>query len=90
MTKKDYQLIAEALKVAAERDVELRRGVMDFQGGAEPAIVWYLTVNELIVRLKADNPKFNDTIFRAAVEPRVSDGEQVIAVPGGTGTRPIL
>jgi hypothetical protein len=61
-TTKDYQLIAEALKVAAEID-------MDFQGGTEPAIVWHVTVNELIVRLKADNPQFNEATFRAAVEP---------------------
>ena len=62
MRKKDYQLIAEALKVVGETD-------MDVWSSDEPGAIWWATVNELITRFKADNPRFNGASFRAAAVP---------------------
>jgi hypothetical protein len=62
MRKKDYQLIAEALKVVGETD-------MDVWSSDEPGATWWVTVNELITRFKADNPRFNEAIFRHYATP---------------------
>ena len=88
MTKKDYQLIAEALKVVG---IEEQEGwAVDGIPADDPGACWWKILNELGARFKADNPRFNETTFRAAADPRVPDVEKVIHVPGGTGTRPVL
>jgi hypothetical protein len=67
MTKKDYQLIAEALKVVGieEAAVYHMDGIED-----DPGAWFWKLLSELITRFKADNSRFNETIFRAAAEPK--------------------
>ena len=65
MRKKDYKLIAEALRLAGEDEMEVYKGY----GTTEPGATWWHALNGLITRFKANDPRFNETSFRAAAVP---------------------
>jgi len=67
MRKKDYQLIAEALRVVGIEEQEV--WAVDGIPADDPGACWYKILNELGARFKADNPRFNEAIFRHYATP---------------------
>jgi hypothetical protein len=65
MRKKDYKLIAEALRMAGEDEMEVYKGY----GTTEPGATWWHVLNGLITRFKANDLRFNEASFRAAAVP---------------------
>jgi len=65
MRKKDYKLIAEALRLAGEDEMEVYKGY----GTTEPGATWWHVLNGLITRFKANDLRFNEASFRAAAIP---------------------
>ena len=68
MTRKDYKMVAAALKVVG---IEEQR----VWSTDDPGAGWWRTLNELSSRLAEDNPRFNEAIFRAAAIPTQEDSE---------------
>jgi hypothetical protein len=66
MTPKDYKSIAEALRVVGieEQEVWALDGIP-----SDPGACWWKLLNELGARFKADNPRFNEAIFRHYASP---------------------
>jgi len=59
MTRKDYQLIAEALE--ANKPNDYSPGPQDNTKGKN--VMWHDIAKTISDRLKANNPRFNSTLF---------------------------
>ena len=64
MTKKDYKLIAKALKTArATAQCDILGNEKQMQASQDTMAI---VIGELIVNLEADNPRFDGDVFRQA------------------------
>ena len=62
MTRKDYKMVAAALRVVGIEEQEV-------WSTDDPSAAWWRTLNELSSRFAEDNPRFNEAIFREAAIP---------------------
>lgn len=64
MSRRDYQMVAEALKVVGEEILTL-----DPLAARATGHTWWRMVDELSRRFSEDNPRFEEIWFRAAAMP---------------------